>query len=81
MIDYKKIVYELIDERECGEFDLSSPTSTKFVDVDIGSMELLSLILDAEDKLDIDIENNLYLEMITIQDLIDAVKSKHKGTR
>lgn len=74
----KKIVAPYVqNDKAFSEFN----ERTDFLrDLEINSANLVDIILDAEDEFDIAIDNDSMDRMVTVQDAVNLIETKRRGT-
>ena len=74
-MELQKIVFEKIKKLTNKNFDLK----TKIEDLNIDSLDLVELIVEAEDELNIRIEDELLTSIETVSDILKAIKESQNN--
>jgi acyl carrier protein len=71
-------IYALLEAHNANGIEISGDTDLN-VDLNIDSVAAMDLIMNVEDKFEIDIPLNLISDIRSVQDLADIVRSQLKG--
>jgi acyl carrier protein len=71
-------IYALLEAHNPNGIEISGDTDLN-VDLNIDSVAAMDLIMNIEDKFEIDIPLNLASDIQSVQDLADIVRSQSKG--
>ena len=74
-MELQKIVFDKIKKLTNKNFDLK----TKIEDLNIDSLDLVELIVEAEDELNIRIEDELLTSIETVSDILKAIKESQNN--